>query len=235
MISGSKSARTVWNSPWQLSGYWGYPLSTYCSNPDLWQRQRERTTEQREKKRMSRKRSEKEDKGVTIILLWASRWMILLISCAVSILLLPLRATVKGNNMLQYDWGLSVCHTSTLPLYHDWQPCLHGHKMRSNYSALLSLHRTVSLKRADKVTCTIQIKPSIKNVMTSNNLSKYIFTSTEHYLHLHLFLTLSHKNEITEERHHNMSMCLRQTIWWRNGDSSLKWCRCNKELFSINL
>lgn len=126
----SLGARTVWNSPWQLSGYWGYPLSTYCSNPDLWQRQRGRTTQQREEESVSRRRSEKEDKRVTIILLWASPWMIPLIRCAVSSLLLPLQATVKGNNMLQCDWSLSVWHTRTLPLYHDWQLWFSSHKKK---------------------------------------------------------------------------------------------------------
>lgn len=118
-----------------MTAVWVLRISTlhilFKSRP-VTETERKNDRTEREKKRVSRRRSEKEDKGVTIILLWASRWMILLISCAVSSLLLPLRATVKGNNMLQYDWGLSVCHTSTLPLYHDWQPCLHGHEMGNN-------------------------------------------------------------------------------------------------------
>ncbi len=82
-----------------------------------------------ERESVSSRRREKEDKRVTIILLWASPWMIPIISCAVSSLLLPLQATVKGNNMLQFDWGSSVWHTRTPPLYHDWQPWFSSHKM----------------------------------------------------------------------------------------------------------
>lgn len=59
----------------------------------------------------------RKNKRVTIILLCTSPWMILLISSAVIGLLLPLWATVNGNNTLQSAWSLSAWHRRALVFY----------------------------------------------------------------------------------------------------------------------